>query len=264
MERRKNDKLDQEELERVLEKDEQETRYDRVIEHRKKLKRTRRRIKILIVLFLIGTISIYMLTSLSNVKILKVNNNIIYSQQQILDKASLKYNDKLVFHPAYCIEKVLEEDELIKDVSVRKDYFSGSIYIDVTEEKVIGHYSENGKNYVLLVNGKSVEFDDTELALISSPYIVDLNEEQRELLAESFLEVDSDDIALVSEIRYFSTSYDDNMLKLLMQDGRIVFTAYSDVSLLKNYRGMLEKDNGKIRCFHFLEGTFFTESKYCE
>lgn len=260
MERRKNDKLDQEELERVLEKDEQETRYDRVIKHRKKLKRTRRRIKILIVLVLIATIGIYMLTSLSNIKILKVNNNVIYSQQQILDKASLKYSGKMVFHPVYFIEKVLEEDELIKDVSVRKDYFSGSIYIDVTEEKVIGQYAADSKNYVLLANGKSVVLDASQLALISSPYIVDLNEEQRELLAESLSEVDSEYIGLVSEIRHYSTSYDDNMLELLMQDGHIVRTSYSDVGLLKNYRGVLEKYKSELRCIYFVDGSVHSGS----
>ena len=262
MERYKNDQLDQETLEQVLEKDEQETRYDRVIRHRRKVKRIRKSIRILAILIIISTISIYMLTSLSNIKILKVNNNTIYSQQEILNKASLNYNGKMLFHPVFFIEKVLEEDPLIKDTSIQKNYFSGSIYIDIIEEKVIGQYDASGQSYVLLANGKSIEIVDLQITLVSSPYIVDLSDEQRTLLADSLLDVDSEYIALISEIRHFSTSYDDNMLELLMQDGRIVRTSYNDIGLLKSYRGVLEKYNSDIRCIYFVGSNAHSES--CE
>jgi len=262
LERYKNEYVDREELERVLKKDEQETRYEKVVKHRKRLKQIRRSVKMAIVTIIIVGIGLYLLTPLSNIKILKVNNNIIYSQQQILKKAGLSYKGKMIFHPVYFVEKRLRDDALIKDASVHKDYLSGRIYIDIQEEKVIGQYVENNKTYVLLENNKSVELDDSQLELISSPYIVDLNEKQRKKLADSFSVIDSEYIALVSEIRHFQTSYDDDMLELLMQDGRIVRTSYGDATLLESYRGLLEKYNSDLRCIYFVDSNAHSES--CE
>ncbi|MDF9825020.1 cell division protein FtsQ [Breznakia sp. PF5-3] len=269
-----NRKLDQEDLqqfdedtfdfEKVLEKDEQETRYDRVIKHRKKLKLRKKRVKVLVVLTVILLIGGYMLTSMSNIKILKVKNNVIYSQQQILNKAGLNYSGKMVFHPVFFIERALEKDELIKDVSVSKDYFSGAIYIDITEEKVIGYYNSDGKQYVLLGNGKSVEMKKDQLALISSPYLRDLNKDQRKLLGEELSKIDNEFIALISEIRHYKTSYDDNMLELLMQDGHIVRTNYDSLHLLESYREFLKAKNSDLRCIVFDETTNSSYTEKCE
>lgn len=239
-------------FEKVLEKDEQETRYDQVIKHRKKVKLRRRRLKILIVLLFIGAICVYMLTSLSNIKILQVNDNVVFTSKQILDKAGLKYNGKMIFHPTYFIENALKEDDLIKDVKVKKDYVSGAIYIQVQEEKVIGQYQEANKTYVLLANGEHVLMQSSDISLISSPFIHDLSETQRKELAKQLASSKLEDIALISEIKPYATSYDKNMLELLMQDGRIVRTSYHDLSLLEYYRDILQDVNSNNRCLYFM------------
>lgn len=237
----------------ILEKDEQETRYDKVIKHRKKLKLRRKRVKVLLILLFVICVGAYMFSSLSDVKIIKVKNNVIYSQQQILDKAGVQYNDKLILHPAFFMERALESDELIKSVTIHKNYISGAIYIDVQEEKVIGYYQEGEGKYVLLENGKTIEMTSTKLSLISSPFIVNLDEEQRSLLAKKLSDIEQADIGLISEVRHYETSYDNNMLELLMQDGHIVRTSFDGLKLLVDYRKILENVKSNLRCINFVE-----------
>ncbi|OCN03796.1 hypothetical protein A4S06_04300 [Erysipelotrichaceae bacterium MTC7] len=251
-------------LDRVLTKDEQEIRRDNVLKNRKKRKLRRKRIKHFFIFLLIALVVGYMVSDLSNIRVMKVNNNVIYTQQELLKKAGLSYDGKMIFHPGMMIEHKLKEDEFIEDVSVSKNYVTGAIYIDVEEEKIIGHYDEDGKSYVLLANGKSVQMKENQLALVSSPYIKDLNKKQRAALGSMLREVDDENLALISEIRYYKTSYDDDMLELVMSDGHIVRTSYEGLALLKNYRKVLEGLNDKLRCINIQESSNSVFTSNCD
>ncbi|TDW08372.1 cell division septal protein FtsQ [Breznakia blatticola] len=251
-------------LDGVLRKDEQEIRRDNVLKNRRKRKLRRKRLKRFSIVILIVVIIGYMVSDFSNIRVMKVNNNVIYTQQEILKKANLSYDSKMIMHPGMWIEHKLKEDEFIDDVSVSKNYLTGAIYIDVTEAKVIGHYEEDGKSYVLLANGKSVEMKDNQLALISSPYIKDLNKTQRADLANMLAQIDAENLALISEIRYYKTSYDDNMLELVMSDGHIVRSSYDGLALLKNYRKILEGLNDKLRCINIQESSNSVFTSNCD
>lgn len=270
MGRRKQKKLNSEtseyqfDIEQALEKDEQETRYDKVITHRKKVKKRRRNRKILGLTAIVVLIVLYMVTSISNIKVIQVKSNVIHSQQEIFDQANISYGKKMIFHPGFWIERKLEKSALIESATVSKNYLDGAIYIEVEEAKVIGYFEEDKKHKVLLANGETIDMNEDQVLLISSPYIRDLDQDQLTKLAKKLGKVDIEDIALVSEIRRYETSYDKNMLELLMQDGHIVRTSFDGLVLLKDYRSILEKVNSDLRCINFLESANASFTTNCE
>lgn len=263
--RKVTDELDNTvDFKKALAKSDTEKRHDKILKKSKKRRIRKKRLKRLTIISIIILFVGYLLSSLSDIKILKVNNNIIYSQSEILDKAGLHYGGKIIFHPWLWVEHQLKSDPFIESATVSKDYFSGAIYIDIKEEKVVGHYKDKEKNYILLANGESVELNENQIALISSPYIHELDQKQREKLANALKDIKAENIALISEIRYYSTSYDNNMLELLMQDGHIVRSTYDGLKLLKDYRQILEGINSDLRCITFDEATNSSFTSTCE
>lgn len=251
-------------FDKVLKKDEHEQRYDKIMTKRRKQRKRKKRIRWFSGVTIIMLVGLYLLTSYSNIKIIKVKNNVIYSEQQILDKSGVHYQSKLVLHPWFWVEYQLKQDDLIKNATVSKNYWNGSIYIEVEEEKVIGHYQEGNKDYVLLANGKSVIMEANSITLLASPLLVGLDEKQRQMLSEYLAPIDEEYIYLISEIHPFATSYDNNMLELFMEDGHIIRTSYKRLDRLSVYKKVLERIQGNARCLYTIDALDTMDSESCD
>ncbi|MFV0381327.1 MAG: cell division protein FtsQ/DivIB [Breznakia sp.] len=252
-------------LDKVLEKDEQETRYDQVIKHRKKLTKRRKVRRIILIVLVVILILGYFVTPISNIKVLQVNNNRIYTKEQVLTKADVSYGQKIILKPGLFIEELLEKDPLIKRAEVHKKYLDGAVYIEIEEEKVIGYYEREDKkiNYVL-GSGEIIVLTSEEMALVSSPRILDLDDAQMQKLVAGLNDVDLEDILLISEIRHYETSYSQDMLELMMVDGHIVRTSYAGLPMLSSYREMLKGTKSDLRCFVFVEEEGSSYTTKCE
>lgn len=250
-------------LDDVLKKDERENRYEEIVQHKKKTHRNRRTVKLAIYAVLICVACIYMFTDLSNVKVLQVSNNLIYSKEKILKIAGLSYNTKSILKPSYFIEKNLEGDRLIESASVKKT-LDGAVYITVNEQKIVGYYIENNQTYLLFASGDTYKINNEDINLMSIPYINGLTENNRLKLCKELSKLTKEQIAMISEIRNYSTKYDSEMLEMVMEDGHIIRTDYDAIKLIKSYTKILEGLNSNLKCIVLMEETNSAYSQNCD
>lgn len=246
----------------VLQNDELEERENIANENKLKKKRRRKRRRRLLVLLLMAIIAIYAISDYSNVRIVEISGNSYYSKQQIMNIAGISYDMKSILAPSFLIDKRLEDDTLIRNATISKTW-DGIVNIEIEEEKLIGYYTKNGKNYLIVEDDADVLIKD-ENKLANVPYLVDLNKDQLDSYKKAIAKVDKESIWLISEISHYETSYDKNMLKLTMQDGHIVFTTFAGLSLLDSYTEMLKELRTDLKCIMFAEETNTMYSEKCE
>lgn len=250
------------ELEDVLQKDELEKREEEATTRkRKKQKRRKRRKFMLLILFFSGIV-IYFVSDYSNVRVIEVKGNVFYTKKQVVDTAGITYGMKSIMSPSFLVEKRLEEDTLIKEVSVSKTW-DGVISIRIEEENLVGYY-QKGKSHYLIIQGEEDKKVEDAKSLAMAPYLVDLNGTQREQYAKALQDVEAKYIRMISEVSHHETTYDSNMLKLIMQDGHIVYTSMHGLKNIAYYKDILKGLNTTHRCIVFAEESNAAYSEKCE
>lgn len=207
-------------------------------------KKRRHRKQLIVLLILIALATVYFISDVSKVKSLDVEGNSFYTKQAILNKAGVSYETRYVVIPKIYLEWKLKQDPLIEDVTVSKK-LDGSLRFDVKEKTIIGYYVENGKNYALVKDGSSIVISSDDLHnIVKYPLLDGFSANQRKKLAQSFNgkePVREEIIAMISEMVPYETSYDKHMVKIVMQDGNMIFTSYDSMPLLNDYLGTLKK-----------------------
>lgn len=246
----------------VLENDELEEREQMAHSRKEKRKRKRKRIRQLFVLFLLLLGSAYLISDYSNIQVVEISGNQYYSKQQLMDKAKIALQQKSFLSPSFLIEKRLQDDALIEDVSVEKSW-DGIIRIKVKESKLIGYYKEKDAYYLMIDDADDVKIKDVS-KLANVPYLVDLDENQKKTYQKQMALVERENIALVSEVARYETSYDKSMVRLTMQDGHVVRTTIKDLKLLNSYTEILKGLKSDLRCIVFVGETNSMYTEKCE
>lgn len=232
--------------------DDAEARYLALQNKKKNRKKRRRKRRLLILAVLIFLGTLYFTNDISKVKSLEVNGNKFYTKEMVLKKAELSYDTRYIVVPKFYIEWKLKQDDFIKDVQVSKG-MDGAITINVTEKTIIGYFIEDDKNYALVNDGSQLEIKSEYLGtIVNYPMIDGFSKSERKKMAKSFSisknEVSSSVISMISEIQPYETSYDKNMVKIIMQDGNTIFTSYESIPLLNDYLATLKKLNKTNVC----------------
>ncbi len=204
-----------------------------------------------VVLMLISSFLIYYFSLDSRVKVSAATGNYYYTDQQVLDIAKVNSASRYWLTPKFLIENRLKADPLIESVSVNKK--NDSILIDIQEKTVIGYYVKDGKNYMLTNKGESILLDEKYLKnIIHFPLLSDFNDEQLERIWKEFEKYETlltrEVVEKIAEIVPYSTSYDQNMLKITMQDGNMVYTSIPDLMMMSHYKDMLSQLKGQSVC----------------
>ena len=93
------------------------------------------------------------------------------------------------------------------------------------------------------------------LRLQNIPRIGDFTQEQLEMLDDAFEKVNSEVLAMVSEILPHVESYNDQMVRIIMNDGNRVTTSYGGIHLLNSYKKILPQLEGTHVCLFMDEFT---------
>ena len=248
----------------LQQENELEKRYLSQLNRKKKIRTRRRILRVLSLLLIVMLVFAFLSSDLSKVKTLSVRGNMIYTDEQILEKAELNYRSSFVLNPGFLIAMRLKEDTLIKEASISKTW-GGGILITVEEEMIIGYLKDDPTK--LLVQGKGIyelsEADQIDLTKI--PRIGGFNEGQLEELDQAFQEVDPDILALISEMEPYATSYDADMVQFVMIDGNRVTASMKGVVLLNSYRSVLKELEGTHVCLYMddISGNIFKEVDDC-
>lgn len=200
---------------------------------------------------LASSFAVYYFCPDSRVQVLACEGNYLYTDQQIYDMAGVSSSTRLWLEPSFVITSKVERNPLISSVKVKKA--DGRLSFDVKEKMVIGYYVENGKNYMLTSEDESVALESAYLRnIIHYPLLSDFTAEQRSQIASQFAAhpdlLTRDLVAQIAEIVPYKASYDDNMLRITMQDGNVVFSSMDDLVMMTHYEDMLSQLKGQSVC----------------
>lgn len=234
--------------------DEHEERLKKTKARRRRTIRRRHRLYLLIALAAAALILLYFLSDLSKVRSLKVEGNRFYSDEQIYGMADVGYETRYLLKPSFLMENALKGGSLIEDARVEKT-LNGDIRIEVTEKQIIGYLVEENAYVLLCGNGERIELQEDEIgSIVNYPLLNGFSDEQLDSIAKAFDEVSdkvsADLIERISEILPYETSFNQNMMKIVMRDGNTLYGSYDSVGLLQIYQAALEQLEGRNVCFY--------------
>lgn len=244
--------MEKEKLDTLL-YDDVDAKYQALQDKKKNRKKVRRRKRLLITAVCVFLVAIYFTSDLSKVETLHVNGNSYYSKEEVLVKAGLSYDSRYAILPSWYIASKLEKDDMILDATVDKS-FDGNITVDITEKTIVGYFVEGNKNYVLFDDGTQKVMDEKHIEkIVNYPLIDGFNKKERENLAKAFSKkgekVDQEILKMISEMAPHKESYDDHMVKIVMQDGNKIYTSYDSIYILNSYKQTLKKLKKDHVCF---------------
>ena len=217
--------------------DEHEERLKKTKARRRRTIRRRHRLHLIIALGIVLLILLYFASDLSKVRSLRVEGNRFYSDEQICEMAGVGYDTRYLLRPAFLMENALKGGSLIEDVQVEKSW-NGDIRIKVEEKHVIGYLVQ----------------EDEIGSIVNYPLLNGFSDEQLDSIAQAFDEVSEEVgaelIERISEILPYETSFNQNMMKIVMRDGNTLYGSYDSVGLLQIYQAALEQLEGKNVCFY--------------
>ena len=222
---------------------------------RRKLK-TNVLIATFVLLICTGLFVLYMVFPASNVKSIKVTGNYFLSDEYIKELADVKQRDKYILVSRPNVQNKVEKDDLIERCHV--SFSSGNaVTINVVEKKIVG-YQVTGQNAgsvtsLILADGTVLDFSQhhiENLALL--PLFVDIDADKIEKIAKQLQEIDEDVLYRISEIHNVKFTYDDDMLKLYMDDGYTLYVSINDLPNISLYLKIIENKTN-YSCIYFDE-----------
>lgn len=219
-------------------------------------------------IFLAG---IYFMSDYSKVQSLSVSGNTYFSDSDILHMADVSYETRYIIMPKFLISWNVEKHDVIAHVEVEKTW-NGAVHISVTEKPILGYITdENGEDFLVIIDTpieKIPVSEEQKHALSHFPYLNGFDEENLQKLANAFnqnkREVGAKIIAMISEIAPYSRSYDEHMVKLVMQDGNIAYSSYDGIPLLNDYKKLLLTMSKSHICLELDDTNATITSKACE
>ena len=203
-----------------------------------------------IIVAIVGCIIGYLISDFSNVRSVKVINNSFLSAEYIMDQAGISTESDFIFIFPKIKELSLRSDPLIKDVKITRGP-NHSVVIDVTENGIVGYRYEE-KMQLILGDGSFVDFKSKYISNLSLlPMFMSVPEEKIKMVAERLAELDPEVVMRISEVRDYALSYDENMIKFVMEDGYAVYSSMDGISYLKDYLSIIKNTGSSNKCIYF-------------
>lgn len=254
--------------------DDVEQKFIELQDKKKKRKIRWRRVKNIVILTVLAVGTIYFASDYSKVKSLSVSGNTYYTDKDILHMADLSYETRYVIMPKFMIQWNLGKYDLIDSVDVIKN-LQGAIQLEVHEKKILGSITDkDGKTYVIVCGKEKQPFEKYEVdedhmaSLVHYPKLGNFDDENMQKLVDAFTlnkrEVSAELIAMISEIQPYSRSYDKHMVKLVMQDGNTLYSAYDGIPLLNDYKQVLRSSSKSHVCLELDETNASIYERECK
>lgn len=213
--------------------------YD--IEYFKKMKEThknkcrrQRRLKIAAGVILV-LIIIYIVTPISRINNIEVENNTIYPENEITKIANINPGSISILHPSFLIKANLEKSNLFKNVSVSKNLFN-NVVIDVNEAKPVFYVKDNNKIIFYDENDNKITFEGEALAKQKSkvPELIDLKDDKlKKEIVNKLKELDPSVLTLISQIKHKPQKYDNQYFEFIMSGSKKIFIHASLNDIIK-------------------------------
>jgi len=234
---------------------------------KKQLKKNRwlKRLWVLILTLVLGLLStFYLKTSISTVQQINISGNHLLSKQEILQKLEVNTLDSLWKLDFVELNKRLLELDLISSGKVALDE-SNTLQIVINEKKGVGLVVLITGVVMLSDQGEFLKLDTQRLLMnLNLPLIVGIEEPlEIQALALALSTLNDEILVNISEIHKEKTAFNEPQIRLMMQEGNIVFTPLSALSALDKYLQVVKMTNEKNSCFYIADIGFSLVKAAC-
>ena len=170
------------------------------------------------------------------IKRIIVEGNDLITEHEIISVADINVKTSVFKASSSSIKKKVESLPLVEDVKIKKNIL-GTITITIEENKLLFYNMLTGK--IHLSDATTTEEKDTYFGY---PTLVNyVPSDIMEKLIEGLSLIDSDIIAMISEIEYSQDKYNDVVIDnerflLRMNDGNIVYVNIVNIEKLNKYQ----------------------------
>lgn len=230
----------------------------------KKARRRKKRIKALLVIFVLVLIASFFASDYSRIKSINVTGNELVEEQEIIEASDVKIRQSFTFFiDDKKIISNIKKLPFVKNVDVSKNLL-GKISIKVVENDPIGQCTINNVLYLIDEKGK-IAIDD-QGRLISyvqrCPKINNFDEKVLKEFAKEYAKIPHSVINQISSINYAPQNADTTRMEFIMDDGKILYLRYDQMAnqLKGNYYALLMEKYPDDKYYDFL-GKYVYRSK---
>jgi len=226
-------------------------------------KKVKKRIRIrfipLLVALFIGVLiySIYSFIVGLPIKNIYISGNIVLSDQEIIELASIEEYPSFLKTTKKNIKKGILKSEYVDNVKIKKRWGS-KVYIEINEKVPL---FINNDGLLVLSDGTKIE----NVKNISAPFLINyVPDTKYDSLIQKMASVDIDILNKISEIKYDATEQDKDRFKLLMNDENVVYLTLTKFDMINYYNTII----GEIGCnkgiLNLDSGNHFEIKKECK
>lgn len=184
----------------------------------------------LLILFLL----LYFQSSYSEIKTVNISGDALVDRTFYEEASGLQKGDSMWSFKPKDIEEKIKEVNWVKSVTVKREWLT-KVQIEIKEYQKVAYISKDNKFYPMLENG--VVFNDgNDLLPIDAPIFLQFeNEASRKRLLKELAKLDSEVLALISQINATPTDADPYAITLYMNDGYEVRAEITSLAKKLNY-----------------------------
>lgn len=223
--------------------------------------------RMVIIAYLLVTVVlslIYLISPISKTPDIIVNGNHYLSDIYALRLVKEYTSEWMLLNIPPLIEYNLSTSVWIESASV-SILDNGALKVDIVEKQPLGYYmNEMDEPYVLFVDGSTTALNSYTTDILSSiPLIHDFPLDAMADLADAFESVSSSMIESMAEIVRLSTSYDENMIQILMADGNYFIGSRFSMETLNRYLDIVNNLEGNGHCVYSTDSAQVAYTSRC-
>ncbi|MCR5066998.1 MAG: FtsQ-type POTRA domain-containing protein [Erysipelotrichaceae bacterium] len=187
-----------------------------------------------------------------------ITGNRYLSEEYIRKTVGISDGQRYFFRLRGKTARSAENDPLFRKVTIKRSE-NLSYVINIEENTIVG-YQITGSNTdvtstLILADGQIIPFSAEYMKNIAlTPLFINISDENCQKIALQLGKLDFDILSRISEISVVSFTYDENMIKLTMEDGYRVYSSINGLGYMKDYFDIvINKSNSSGSCILIME-----------
>jgi cell division protein FtsQ len=244
---------------------------DALILQRKKIKKQLQRNRwlkrgaVFVLTFTLGLLStLYLKTSLSTLNQIEIFGNHLLTKQEILDQLQIETSTSLWKLDLVKLQDRLNELDLVLNGQVSFES-QNTLRIDLIEKRGVALLVLTTGLVMLSDQGEFISMDNHRLLLnMNLPLVIGMEDADEISDLALILGTLNDEILVnISEIHKERTTFNEPQMRLMMQEGNMVFAPLSALSSLDKYLQVVKMTNEKNSCFIIADISFSLVKTEC-
>lgn len=221
-----------------------------------------------VIVLSLTSFGVYYFSFDSQAHVLACTGNYYLTNHQIYNLAGMSHQSRMWLVPSTIYENRISHMPLIESVQVTKTS-NGRLITHVKEKVVVGYYTKKNKKYFLTIDNESIPIDkEYENIIVHFPLLNGFTAKQRKQIVSIFKKnkkvLTRAIIEKIAEMVPYKTSFDKNMIKMIMQDGNVVYTSISSMVMMAKYQAMLTRLQGENVCLLLDQSNSAIEKINCD